>query len=78
MFLLDYFFFFFLLFVHIYITSIKLSKFKMPKVHHSHQNKEKKKKLPTGSPIMSFMGFLLDIFFRFLACLFAVMSSSLL
>lgn len=30
----------FLLFVHIYITSIKLSKFKMPKVHHSHRNQK--------------------------------------
>lgn len=76
MFLLDYFFFFFLLFVHIYITSIKLSKFKMPKVHHSHQNKGEKKSCPQV-PQLSFMGFLLD-FFRFLACLFAVMSSSLL
>lgn len=67
MFLLDY--FFFLLFVHIYITSIKLSKFKMPKVHHSHQNKGEKK-LPTGSPIIFYGVFIrfFQVFGLFVCC----------
>lgn len=42
----------------------------MPKVHHSHQNKGEKKKLPTGPPIIFYGVFIrfFQVFGLFVCC----------